>query len=329
MRSQISPKTLDQVVAFHGHLCPGLTFGVRVAEVVLRELGARSEDEELVAIVETDSCGVDAIQVLVGCTFGKGNLIHLDHGQNAYTFARRSDGRVLRIVARVRPERRDEPEDEALAERVRTGDATPAERRACQELFRQRALDVLQTDEQDLLSIEELVDYTPPARAQVVPSVRCEGCGRLTMATRLEVYEGKRLCTVCLEEASSSRLVLRPIGVIHNELVPREALPRATSESSTIALHTEYVQGLQGIQVGDVMWVLFAFGTESEPAPLLQHRRGDPNEPVRGVFALRSPRRPNPIGLTQVTVLGVEGGTLTVSGLDAWDGTAVLDIKPV
>ena len=85
---------------FHGHMCPGLAVGIRAAEIALREIGPHSADEEVVAIVETDMCGVDAIQYLTGCTFGKGNLIHLDYGKNAFTFIRRSDGKALRILTR-------------------------------------------------------------------------------------------------------------------------------------------------------------------------------------------------------------------------------------
>ena len=59
-----------------------------------------------------------------------------------------------------------------------------------------------------------------------------------------------------------------------------------------------------------------------------QHQQGDGRRPLRGLFALRSPRRPNAIGLTVVRLLRVEGNALTVAGLDAWDGTLVLDIKP-
>lgn len=70
---------------FHGHRCPGLATGIRVAEVALREIGPHSIDEEVVAIVETDNCAVDAIQYLTGCTFGKGNLIHRDYGKNVFT----------------------------------------------------------------------------------------------------------------------------------------------------------------------------------------------------------------------------------------------------
>lgn len=53
------------------------------------------------AIVETDMCGVDTIQFMTGCTFGKGNLVHRDHGKNAYTFVRRSDGRAVRVSIRA------------------------------------------------------------------------------------------------------------------------------------------------------------------------------------------------------------------------------------
>ena len=86
------PEDLDAVVQFHGHFCPGLAIGVRAAELALREIGPRAADEEIVAIVESDMCGVDAIQFMTGCTFGKGNLIHLDYGKNAFTFIRCSDG---------------------------------------------------------------------------------------------------------------------------------------------------------------------------------------------------------------------------------------------
>ncbi len=62
---------IDNVVRFHGHMCPGLAIGIRAAEIALREIGPHAEDEEVIAIVETDMCAVDAIQYLVGCTFGR------------------------------------------------------------------------------------------------------------------------------------------------------------------------------------------------------------------------------------------------------------------
>jgi len=90
----LSAKALERVVSFHGHLCPGLAMGVQASRLALREIGPSAKDEEVVAVVETDMCGVDGIQFLTGCTFGKGNLVHRDYGKNAYTFYRRSDGRA-------------------------------------------------------------------------------------------------------------------------------------------------------------------------------------------------------------------------------------------
>ncbi|MGI9120370.1 MAG: FmdE family protein, partial [Acidimicrobiales bacterium] len=94
----IDADTMARVVDFHGHMCAGLAMGIRAAEVALDQVGAHAADEEVVAVVETDMCGVDAIQFLTGCTFGKGNLVHRDHGKNAYTFIRRSDGRAVRVA---------------------------------------------------------------------------------------------------------------------------------------------------------------------------------------------------------------------------------------
>jgi formylmethanofuran dehydrogenase subunit E len=87
---------LKKAIEFHGHLCPGLVIGYRIAKHV-REHYPRSNDEELVCIVENNSCSVDAVQALLGCTFGKGNLIYKDYGKQAFTFYSRGNGKALRI----------------------------------------------------------------------------------------------------------------------------------------------------------------------------------------------------------------------------------------
>ena len=85
------PDDLKTCVEFHGHLCPGVVIGYCTAKLGMRELSARrAGDEELIAIVENDTCAVDAIQVLTGCTFGKGNLFFRDHGKMVFTFATRA-----------------------------------------------------------------------------------------------------------------------------------------------------------------------------------------------------------------------------------------------
>jgi len=87
----------EKAMEFHGHICLGLAFGYRAAKAGMDLIGAkRAPDEEVVVIAETDNCGVDAIQVVTGCTMGKGNLIFKDYGKNAYTFVSRNTGKAVR-----------------------------------------------------------------------------------------------------------------------------------------------------------------------------------------------------------------------------------------
>ncbi len=94
----------EKCAEFHGHVCPGLAVGYRAAQIGLEELaGSRAKDEELVAIAETDACGVDAVMVVTGCTLGKGNLLYRDFGKHAFTFMSRGSGEGVRICANPGP----------------------------------------------------------------------------------------------------------------------------------------------------------------------------------------------------------------------------------
>lgn len=259
MSTDLSEELIEEVIRFHGHLCPGLTSGIHVAEIALRELGAPAEDEEIVAVVETDSCAVDAIQYLVGCTFGKGNLIHLDHGKSVFTFARRSDGKAVRVTAKPREGRQLSPEQEALLDRVRSGQASLEDRQAYDALWRQRALAVLAEKEEDLFEIELLHDYRPPEKASIHPSVRCEACGQMTMATRVYSLNGRQLCIPCFEAAARGSVVMHPIGVVHNDLEPHQAPPRAESALATIEVYPPYREALRGIEEVERLQILFWF----------------------------------------------------------------------
>ncbi len=188
--------TIARVEQFHGHMCPGLAMGIRAAEILLEQVGPHSSDEEVVAIVETDMCGVDAIQFLTGCTFGKGNLIHRDHGKNVYTFARRSDGRAVRVSTRPQAWGEPAPDWDALSAKLSTGHATPAERERFQTLHRARAEDILARPIEDLYDIRD-VDIDMPRPARVFRSVTCEQCGEPTMETRIRLLRGRQLCPPC------------------------------------------------------------------------------------------------------------------------------------
>ena len=95
----------ERCVAFHGHSCGGLAIGCRAAlyAASLLELSF-SEDEQVVCISENDACGVDAIQVLLGCSAGKGNLLFHMTGKQAFSFYERKSGRSVRLVLRPKPE---------------------------------------------------------------------------------------------------------------------------------------------------------------------------------------------------------------------------------
>ncbi len=184
---------------FHGHMCPGLALGIRAAEVALREIGAHSADEEIVAIVETDMCGVDAVQYLTGCTFGKGNLIHLDYGKSAFTFIRRSDSKAIRIITRPDAWGEPNPEHQQLFALMRSGQATPDERAHFQALHQQRAQSILDTP-LDRLFVVQSVEPRLPKSAHLRNSVPCDECGESTMETRTRRLSGRTLCIPCFEK---------------------------------------------------------------------------------------------------------------------------------
>jgi len=121
--------------------------------------------------------------------------------------------------------------------------------------------------------------------------------------------------------------VYKPIGYVESAFDEPVAPDVLLAAESRIVLDPALMEGLVGVLPGQRLMVIFHFH-RSSGYELLQHPRGDDSRPRRGVFALRSPRRPNPIGVTVVDVLAVEGNVLRVRGLDALNGTPVLDLKP-
>jgi formylmethanofuran dehydrogenase subunit E len=188
----------DDAVKFHGHACPGLAIGYRVAKLALIELGLRARDEELVAIVENNSCAVDAIQLLCGCTFGKGNLIFKDYGKQVYTFVRRPNPDGLRIAVKWTPPPED-PETEAMWKRYAAGDRSPQIVAAVQERKSRKLQSVLESDEAELFAMKKIkVEMPEPAR--IYQSVTCDSCGEKVMETRTRVANGRVLCIPCTEK---------------------------------------------------------------------------------------------------------------------------------
>src|SRR4030067_2036519 len=133
MSCSIDKEFIEKTIAFHGHSCPGLVIGIRAAELALQKL-AHADKEDLVAVVETDMCGVDAIQFLAGCTFGKGNLIHKDFGKSAFSFYDRSKNVGFRAVLRPDISGDIGSELRSLTKKVETGTAGQEESNRGREL---------------------------------------------------------------------------------------------------------------------------------------------------------------------------------------------------
>jgi formylmethanofuran dehydrogenase subunit E len=165
-------KMLQTAAKFHGHVCPGLAIGVVASRIALT-IAKRASDEELVAIVENDACGVDAIQALTGCTYGKGNLIHNDYGKSVYIFYNRNTGKAIRLAVRPEIFNQDMPREE-------------------------RIMFILEKGE-ELFNVRE-VSITPPEKARIFNDVRCDNCGEPIMATRIQERAGRKLCIPCFNE---------------------------------------------------------------------------------------------------------------------------------
>jgi formylmethanofuran dehydrogenase subunit E len=188
----------DKAVKFHGHSCVGLALGYRAGKAALQHLGSkRSPDEELVAIVETDNCAVDALQVLTGCTMGKGNIVFCDYGKNAFTIGRRETGEAVRVVAR-------DLDDvlgggyQQLRGRAMGCTASESEMQLFQEIQVEAPQRILDADE-DLLFKIERVQLDFPARARIFSSVACSSCGEHVMEPRARLRNGKLVCIPCSE----------------------------------------------------------------------------------------------------------------------------------
>lgn len=126
---------------------------------------------------------------------------------------------------------------------------------------------------------------------------------------------------------SKEAISFQPIGYVHNpfdETTPGEVM---RSGESRIVLDADFTPGLRGLKAGEKLLVL-CYPHQVVDFDLLQHPRGDPSRPKRGLFSLRTPRRPNPICATEVDLISLEENELLVRGLDAYNGTPVLDIKP-
>ncbi len=193
---KITKKRIQETVKFHGHECPGLWLGIRAAGLCLGELGVNSESNPLVCIVETDMCGVDAVQFLTGCTFGKGNLIHRDYGKNAFTFFNRNTGKGFRAVVRPDAFKGNRSGEKNLSDKVKSANASPRQKKKFEELKEKRAGEVMEAEIEELFMISR-PEIPVPGPPYILQSKKCQGCGEMTMESRVRLLGGKAYCMPC------------------------------------------------------------------------------------------------------------------------------------
>ncbi len=163
----------DKAVAFHGHVCGGLTIGYQAAMYAMELLDLKfSDDEEAVCVAENDACGVDAVQAVLGCSVGKGNLLFHMRGKQAFSFYNRRTGKSVRLVLKPKP-------------RPMTREESFAYFQSCEPA--------------DLFDIKEAT-VELPKEARIFNSYPCERCGEETGETWLRLSGGKRLCLDCYKK---------------------------------------------------------------------------------------------------------------------------------
>ena len=166
-------KLWEDCVAFHGHACGGLTIGYKASLYAMALLGlSRSEDESVVCITENDACGVDAIQVILGCSVGKGNLLFHMCGKQAFSFYNRDTGKSVRLVLKPRPEGLSKGESFRYYQ-------------AC--------------------SFEEMFDVKEtkialPENARIFKSICCSRCGETASENMMHLQGDEILCRDCYRE---------------------------------------------------------------------------------------------------------------------------------
>lgn len=202
----MSIKSFDEVTEFHGHICPGSALGYKVAEIAMKELSANASiDEEIVAIVENDSCAVDSIQVVCGCTFGKGNLIFNDYGKNVYTFFNKNtngenSNKAIRILMKSDFDMGSlYGELKGLREKAKDGIATKEEKELINEKIANVCQKIIDSEASDIFNIE-YIDVAVPKAATIYNTIICDECGEGTSENRIKEINGKKLCIPCFEK---------------------------------------------------------------------------------------------------------------------------------
>lgn len=188
------PADFMKVIEFHGHVCPGLASGYRLAKAALTALGYESpEDGDLVTLAETDRCTIDAFQIILQCTVGKGKLYMQNTGKQAFTVGCRKSGKAVRVV--LLPYNYSAANDE-LTRRVMSGRVSDEEYHQYKTAREQRIIEILTLPDAEQLRVYP-VETVMPEKETIYNSPCCEFCGEQVMEPWTRLREGKTACIKC------------------------------------------------------------------------------------------------------------------------------------
>lgn len=198
MSCQFDQHLIDATIRFHGHSCPGLAIGIRAAEAALNEMAGVGQ-ADLVCVAETDMCGVDGIQFLTGCTYGKGNFLHRDYGKMAFSFYNRKSGKGIRLAFRTEARGELDSEMPALMAKSVEGIITGEEQEQLKLLRQEMQQRLMMLPLEELFTVQQL-EKRAPRPARILESLVCQECGEKTMESRTRRFAGRTLCIPCFDK---------------------------------------------------------------------------------------------------------------------------------
>ncbi len=204
----VDPKVfLEAGLQLHGHKCPAMPMGLRVGAAAMNRLGVgRSPDGQLVALVELGenhcaTCFADGVQMITGCTFGKGNIRQLNYGKWGLTLIDRARGRAVRVVPKAEAMLANKQSDFFKTYREKGVPASQVPPGVVEPLI----VKVMGALDEMLMHVGDVVDHPLPKRVESFASFVCDRCGEMTVEGYGRPLGEKKVCIPCYERAAQER----------------------------------------------------------------------------------------------------------------------------
>jgi len=204
----INPKDYyEHGLALHGHKCPAMPMGLRVGAAAMNALGAdRAKDGQLLALVELGedhcaTCFADGVQMITGCTFGKGNIKKLHYGKWGITLVETATGRAVRVTPKAEAMLANKQTEFFKEYREKGVPASKVPAEVVDPLVQK----VMGAPDEKLLSVGEVFKYEIEHRPHSFSSLVCEGCGEMVVEGYARIVGEKRVCIPCQERMTGAK----------------------------------------------------------------------------------------------------------------------------